>query len=175
LTWGFASSSKQCKLTVIVFQTGLDPEVRRLIWNIINDARAGKTIILTTHSMEEAEVLSHRIAIQAKGSFRCLGSTLRLKQLYGAGFKIQIACEEERMANSCAFIESLLPADWIKVDAFTTTASYEFKPEPGQIAKIFQTVESRKEELGIDDWGISQTSLEEVFLNLLSDSDAGAD
>ena len=158
-----------------MFQTGLDPEVRRLIWNIINDARAGKTIILTTHSMEEAEVLSHRIAIQAKGSFRCLGSTLRLKQLYGAGFKIQIACEEERMANSCAFIESLLPADWIKVDAFTTTASYEFKPEPGQIAKIFQTVESRKEELGIDDWGISQTSLEEVFLNLLSDSDAGAD
>jgi ABC-type multidrug transport system ATPase subunit len=41
--------------------TGLDPEVRRLIWNIINEARAGKTIVLTTHSMEEAEVLCQRI------------------------------------------------------------------------------------------------------------------
>src|SRR5205823_4564098 len=37
--------------------TGLDPEVRRLIWNIVNEAKKGRTIVLTTHSMEEAEVL----------------------------------------------------------------------------------------------------------------------
>ena len=54
-------------------QTGLDPEVRRLIWNIVSDQRSGKTIILTTHSMEEAEVLCQRIGIMAKGNLRCLG------------------------------------------------------------------------------------------------------
>ena len=40
--------------------TGLDPEVRRLIWNIISEAKVGRTIILTTHSMEEAEVLCQK-------------------------------------------------------------------------------------------------------------------
>lgn len=156
-------------------QTGLDPEVRRLIWNIINDARAGKTIILTTHSMEEAEVLSQIIGIMAKGSLRCLGSPLHLKQLYGSGFKLQFACREENMEKISAFIESLLPEGWAKVDSFLTTASYEFKPEPGQIAKLFETVEARKEEIGIEDWGLSQTSLEEVFLAIVSEEDAGAD
>jgi len=53
--------------------TGLDPEVRRLIWDIINRAKQGRTIILTTHSMEEAEVLCQRIGIMSKGLLRCLG------------------------------------------------------------------------------------------------------
>jgi len=56
-----------------LLQTGLDPEVRRLIWDIINKARKGRTMILTTHSMEEAEVLCQRIGIMAKGTVRCLG------------------------------------------------------------------------------------------------------
>jgi len=53
--------------------TGLDPEVRRLIWDIINNAKSGRTIILTTHSMEEAEVLCQKIGIMARGTLRCLG------------------------------------------------------------------------------------------------------
>lgn len=53
--------------------TGLDPEVRRLIWDIIQRSRIGKTIVLTTHSMEEAEALCQRIGIMAKGTLRCFG------------------------------------------------------------------------------------------------------
>jgi len=60
-------------------QTGLDPEVRRLIWEIINRQRQGKTIILTTHSMEEAEVLCQNIGIMAKGQLRCLGVRFSLE------------------------------------------------------------------------------------------------
>jgi ABC-type multidrug transport system ATPase subunit len=75
-------------VNVIEPTTGLDPEIRRLIWTIINDARKGKTIILTTHSMEEAEALCQRIGIMAKGALRCLGPALRLKELYGSGFKV---------------------------------------------------------------------------------------
>lgn len=68
--------------------TGLDPSVRRLIWDIINNAKEGRTIILTTHSMEEAEALCQRIGIMAKGTLRCLANPTRLKSLYGPGFKI---------------------------------------------------------------------------------------
>ena len=52
--------------------TGLDPEVRRLIWDVVNESKSDKTVILTTHSMEEAEALCQRIGIMAKGTLRCL-------------------------------------------------------------------------------------------------------
>ena len=73
MTAGSALFPRRCLPCRRTWQTGLDPEVRRLIWNIVNEQRQGKTIILTTHSMEEAEVLCQRIGIMAKGNLRCLG------------------------------------------------------------------------------------------------------
>jgi ABC-type multidrug transport system ATPase subunit len=156
--------------------TGLDPEVRRLIWNIINDAKVGKTIVLTTHSMEEAEVLCQRIGIMAKGTLRCLGPQLRLKQLYGSGFRVNfLSLSEEDTQKASRFIESLLPAGFKKLDSFATTVSYEFTPKPGQIAELFEAIEKGKAANGIADWGLSQTTLEEVFLKIISEADAEAD
>lgn len=57
--------------------TGMDPEARRFMWNVISriaTQRKQSSIILTTHSMEEAEALSTKVAIQVGGNFRCLGS-----------------------------------------------------------------------------------------------------
>ena len=57
--------------------TGMDPEARRFMWNVISriaTQRGQSSIILTTHSMEEAEALSTKIAIQVDGNLRCLGS-----------------------------------------------------------------------------------------------------
>jgi len=155
--------------------TGLDPEIRRLIWTIINDAREGKTIVLTTHSMEEAEALCQRIGIMAKGALRCIGNALRLKEQYGSGFKLFFNSHAEDTARACSYIETLLPAGWKKMDAFTTNTSYEFPAADGVIAALFKKVEVNKSEYGIIDWGVSQTTLEEVFLRIISDSDAQAD
>ncbi len=55
------------------------------------------------------------------------------------------------------YIEKLLPPDAKKLDSFTTNVSYEFKPTPGLIAKIFFEIETNKKQHGIDDWGLSQT------------------
>ncbi|KAJ3074904.1 hypothetical protein HDU98_009873 [Podochytrium sp. JEL0797] len=100
--------------------TGLDPEVRRLIWNIIQHAKEGKTIVLTTHSMEEAEALCHRIGIMAKGTLRCIANSLRLKELYGSGFRVYFNTEAGDMTRACAWVESLLPQGFKKIDGFTT-------------------------------------------------------
>ncbi|KAJ3117496.1 hypothetical protein HDU96_006590 [Phlyctochytrium bullatum] len=155
--------------------TGLDPEVRRLIWNIVQNARDGKTIILTTHSMEEAEALCQRIGIMAKGTLRCLANPIRLKDLYGSGFKLFFNSLEEDTDRASAWIESLLPKGWTKVDAFATNTSYEFPAVQGVISYLFNTIEAGKEQNGILDWGISQTTLEEVFLRIISEDDANAD
>lgn len=70
--------------------TGMDPISRRHVWDIIERAKKGRAIVLTTHSMEEADILGDRIAIMARGSLRCIGSSLRLKNKFGAGYCISV-------------------------------------------------------------------------------------
>lgn len=52
---------------------------------------AGRAVVLTTHSMEEADVLGDRIAIMAKGRLRCIGTALHLKQRFGAGYTLTLS------------------------------------------------------------------------------------
>jgi ABC-type multidrug transport system ATPase subunit len=68
--------------------TGLDPENKRQIWEILSNCKQNKCIILTTHLMEEVEVLSDRIGIIVHGALKCLGTQHKLKKEYGKGFKL---------------------------------------------------------------------------------------
>nr|GMC75790.1 ABC transporter A family member 7-like isoform X1 [Ipomoea batatas] len=54
--------------------TGLDPASRKLLWDVVKRAKQDRSIVLTTHSMEEAEYLCDRIGIFVDGNFQCLGS-----------------------------------------------------------------------------------------------------
>lgn len=63
--------------------SGMDPGARRLIWDLLQQERSGRTILLTTHFMEEADLLGDRIAIMANGVVQCCGSSLFLKKMYG--------------------------------------------------------------------------------------------
>lgn len=156
--------------------TGLDPEVRRLIWNIIDMAKQDKIIVLTTHSMEEADVLCQRIAIMAKGTLRCIGPSTRLKSLYGDGFRITVQVNSpEDVKGAKSYIAGLLPSNARPVDCFAQTVAYEFKVEPGTLLyQIVDEVEQNKQEHGIQDWGLAEASLEQVFLKLVSQNDAEA-
>jgi len=70
--------------------TGLDPKVRGQVWRLIEKLKEGKSIILTTHSMEEADVLADRICVIVKGKLKCIGSSFYLKRMYGEGHRILI-------------------------------------------------------------------------------------
>ena len=66
--------------------TGLDPKARREVWKVIQDLRArNKTVILTTHYMEEAEVLSDRVAIMNDGGFIAMGTPRQIIDQHGSG------------------------------------------------------------------------------------------
>ena len=66
--------------------TGLDPKARREVWKVIQDLKAqNKTVILTTHYMEEAEVLSDRVAIMDNGRFIAMGTPRQIIDQYGSG------------------------------------------------------------------------------------------
>ena len=75
--------------------TGLDPVSRRKVWELIQKLKKDRVVILTTHSMEEADVLSDKIAIIASGRFKWIGTQLSLKHQYGDGYRVTIICEPE--------------------------------------------------------------------------------
>ena len=67
---------------------GMDVQARRNIWEMLKNYKSGRIILLTTHYMDEADVLGDRIGIMAKGKVVCLGSSIFLKNRYGAGYKL---------------------------------------------------------------------------------------
>ncbi|OUM64361.1 hypothetical protein PIROE2DRAFT_8830 [Piromyces sp. E2] len=142
--------------------TGLDPDVRRLIWDILNEISQDKTIILTTHSMEEAEVLCNRIAIMSHGTLRCCNTPLRLKELYGAGFRLTYSNDPQKYKELKQFISSILPENHKVIRDLASNSIYEFIPDQGYLSQLFTIIEQNKEQYGIINWGISQSSLEEL-------------
>jgi ABC-type multidrug transport system ATPase subunit len=124
--------------------------------------------------MEEAEALCDRIGIMARGTLRCIAAPLRLKELYGNGYRLTFNALQEEKDKANTFIESLLPLGCRNIDSFATTSIYEFPAPKGVLSKIFKEVELGKGNNGILDWGIGQTTLEEVFVKMIGDDEAGA-
>ena len=85
--------------------TGLDPASRRKLWEIISEGKKGRCIVLTTHSMEEADVLCDRIGIMAHGLMQCIGTAASLKMRFGAGYTLTVttvsAGEHSRDSLNC--------------------------------------------------------------------------
>ncbi|OPJ76455.1 hypothetical protein AV530_016136 [Patagioenas fasciata monilis] len=70
--------------------SGVDPCSRRSIWNVLLKYKSGCTLIFTTHHLDEAEVLSDRIAILQHGQLRCCGSPSYLRETYGQGHSLTL-------------------------------------------------------------------------------------
>ncbi|XP_008049206.2 ATP-binding cassette sub-family A member 2-like, partial [Carlito syrichta] len=69
---------------------GVDPYARRAIWDLILKYKPGRTILLSTHHMDEADLLGDRIAIISHGKLKCCGSPLFLKGAYGDGYRLTL-------------------------------------------------------------------------------------
>jgi ATP-binding cassette subfamily A (ABC1) protein 3 len=73
--------------------TGMDPEARRFMWSVIHKmSTKGKksSVIMTTHSMDEAETLCRRMGIMVNGEFVCIGTANEIKEKYGYGYEADI-------------------------------------------------------------------------------------
>uniref|UniRef100_A0A8C9AMZ0 ABC transporter domain-containing protein n=1 Tax=Prolemur simus TaxID=1328070 RepID=A0A8C9AMZ0_PROSS len=70
--------------------SGVDPCSRCSLWDILLKYREGRTIILTTHHLDEAEVLGDHVAILQQGRLRCYGPPSCLKEVYGRGLSLTL-------------------------------------------------------------------------------------
>eukprot|EP01028_Stygiella_incarcerata_P004400 TRINITY_DN1960_c0_g1_i1.p1 TRINITY_DN1960_c0_g1~~TRINITY_DN1960_c0_g1_i1.p1 ORF type:complete len:888 (+),score=242.32 TRINITY_DN1960_c0_g1_i1:206-2869(+) len=146
--------------------TGLDPATRRHIWNVISSAKENRCVVLTTHAMDEAETLCDRIGIMSLGRLKCLGNQLHLKNKFGEGYRLDIAFDEEHRADLSRFIHATIPSVR-EVTSFGGHAEYQVPAGSVKISSLFERFDEKKKELGITDWGISNTSLEDVFLEII--------
>ena len=68
--------------------SGMDPSARRQLWDLLQSEKIGRTLLLTTHFMDEADVLGDRIAIMCDGELKCHGTSFFLKKKYGSGYRL---------------------------------------------------------------------------------------
>jgi len=150
--------------------TGLDPDTRRSIWEMIQSQKEGRAIILTTHNMEEADTLSSRVAIVSNGELVCLGTPLDLKRQYGRGYKLSVSVLPQRSIDVDGYIRNMFPRathDPVSADI----SNYYIPTEDVNIGRLFGEMKRNKDAHGILEWGISQASLEEVFIKVLQEED----
>lgn len=152
--------------------TGLDPLSKKHLWDVIREKSGQCGIVLTTHSMEEAEALCDRLIIMARGRVLAVGPVSELKFKYGTGYKLTIVVSDpEAEAAAQAAIEELLPGAAL-VHSLAGTMMYHIPKvsEDGKsivLSEVFSSMESRREALRITDWGITNSSLEEVFQQIV--------
>jgi len=155
--------------------TGMDPLNRRHVWSFIEKFKAGRVIVLTTHSMEEADILGDNVAIMALGKLRALGTPIRLKNKFGAGYRISIVTNEVDSEAVKADIMPRVPGIKLEDDS---AGALIFNVPQASLQDLPELVHylDGKTNTKIREWGISQTTLEEVFLHLIREvNPTGAD
>uniref|UniRef100_A0A8C9Y356 ATP-binding cassette, sub-family A (ABC1), member 1A n=1 Tax=Sander lucioperca TaxID=283035 RepID=A0A8C9Y356_SANLU len=151
--------------------TGMDPKARRALWNaILSIIKEGRSVVLTSHSMEECEALCTRMAIMVNGRFRCLGSVQHLKNRFGDGYTIilRVAGPDPDLRPAMEFIERELPGSTLK-EKHRNMLQYQLPTSLTSLARIFSLLSQNKEALSIEDYSVSQTTLDQVFVNFAKD------
>jgi len=140
--------------------TGLDPNARRAIWEVIRQLKAkGKTIILTTHYLDEAQQLSDRVAIMDHGHIVAIGTTQEIIQQHGSGEHLEIQGTLQ-LAN---YIRGNTDLD-VEYDLTRGIVTIPLKKRNAALAAL-----AAAEQSGLE-WGNIQTrqdSLDDVFIKLV--------
>ncbi|XP_074604130.1 phospholipid-transporting ATPase ABCA3-like [Brevipalpus obovatus] len=157
--------------------SGLDPETRRTVWDYLIQLRARKTILITTHFMEEAEALADQIIIMSGGRIKCIGSQVFLKTRLGAGYSVKM---EKKSFNHDATVKliaqfypkAILTSDTSEEIVFNLAIGSEEGRENSfldSIAQFCDTLDLKKDELGINSFTITTATLEDVFMKIAVD------
>ncbi len=162
--------------------SGMDPFARRFTWNVIRKYRENRVIVLTTHFMDEADLLGDRIAIMADGQLRCVGSSLFLKRKFGVGYQLTVIKNsskvvqvdevstkaEERKDNLSGILEAIVKGAVPSASVLSNVGTeIKFQLPIGESARfvgMFTLLDEQIEKQQIETYGVSVTTLDEVFL-----------
>ncbi|KAK3720509.1 hypothetical protein RRG08_058397 [Elysia crispata] len=151
---------------------GMDPAARRNTWHLLKRIRKNRTVIMTTHFMDEADLLGDRIAMMQNGEVKCCGTSAFLKDVYGLGYHLVITigpiCNISDLAE--AIMNHVETAQFESVLGNTATFTLPFEETP-KFPGLFLELNSKMDELNIFNFGISTPSIEEVFLEVVGQNE----
>ncbi|XP_074604129.1 phospholipid-transporting ATPase ABCA3-like [Brevipalpus obovatus] len=157
--------------------SGLDPETRRTVWDYLIQLRARKTILITTHFMEEAEALADQIIIMSGGRIKCIGSQVFLKTRLGAGYSVKMEKKSFDPDATATFVAKFYPKV-IKVNDTTEEITFGLNIDESEqksasfldnIADFCDSLDKKKKDLGISSFTITTATLEDVFMKIAVD------
>lgn len=145
----------------------MDPSARRSMWALLQRSKVGRALVLTTHYMDEADVVSDRIAVMAAGRLRCCGSSLFLKSAFGLGYTLTMvkrhaACRAHDVTQLLRGFEPSLELVSEAGDELTYSLPLSSSPELGPMLRRLDAV---ADSLGLSSYGLSLSSMEEVPLD----------
>mmetsp|Transcript_28196 Transcript_28196/g.58760 ORF Transcript_28196/g.58760 Transcript_28196/m.58760 type:complete len:1961 (+) Transcript_28196:86-5968(+) len=162
--------------------SGMDPFSRRFTWNVIRQYRENRCIVLTTHFMDEADLLGDRIAIMAAGRLRCAGSPLFLKKYYGVGYQLTVIKKSNgKMVDNAAagsdnngpsetqiivenIVKGAVPSAKVLSDVGTEISFQLPVGESAAFVSMFEKLDDQISVGTVETYGVSITTLDEVFL-----------
>jgi len=138
--------------------TGLDPQARRAMWEMVSSTRdAGKTVILVTHFMEEAERLCDRVAIVDRGKIVALDTPANLVRSIDGGLKISFSVDDPKVV---ALLQSIDRCQLAVSNRDITIQSADDRVV-GEVIRIL-----RENDCNFQDFTVSKPTLDDVFLSI---------
>jgi ABC-type multidrug transport system ATPase subunit len=166
--------------------SGMDPLAKRTMWKTLAEFVPGRSVLLTTHSMEEADCLADRVGVLAQRLLD-VGTTDHLRQKHGYGFHIQLICKSaphtttEEMNMVKEWIEEQIPGAKEEGYAYHGQVRYNLPAhDPNadantvqtedqglSVGRLFVLLEENKEKLGLEFYSVSPSTFDEVFLRVM--------
>ncbi|OAA75244.1 ABC transporter-like protein [Akanthomyces lecanii RCEF 1005] len=146
----FVGGSKICLIDECT--SGLDPLSRRAIWALLLRYRTGRTIIFTTHFLDEVDVLADQIVVLTDGGVKCQGSPAELNSQYGSGYKVVVPDDGLQPVMDSPWQSTTHQGQLVCTVPDSLTAT--------RLARVYV-------ENGVTDISISGSQFEDVFLNLV--------
>lgn len=149
--------------------SGMDPQKRRHTWDVIINHKKGRTILLTTHFLDEADLLGDRIAILSAGQLKCSGRSDFLKNRFGVGYHLTMVkdtvCDTDAVVRH---LKGIVPGTALEDDLGAEITCLVPKVPLSQLGRLISELEKHQSTLGIDSFGVQVTTLEEVGLPMIN-------
>ncbi|KAK9829531.1 hypothetical protein WJX72_006343 [[Myrmecia] bisecta] len=146
--------------------SGVDPVSRRALWTVLENAKQDRAMLLTTHYMDEADLLSDQVAIMAEGELQCFGPSLQLKQQYSDGYTLCMTTSLEGQVHREG-IQQLITSHVPKATFLRTSgAELVYRLPMGATAAfpdMLEQLDADQPKLGVVHYGLSMPTLEEMF------------
>jgi len=144
--------------------TGLDPLSRKEVWRVLLKARRHRAMLLTTHAMEEAQLLCTRIAVLLHGHLQCIGTQQQLLEQLGIGYQLTIRFDVARETEVMAFLAAAVPSADLAY-RWRHVATYWLPPSlrPSEAIRVM----SDNPPEGLLNWSVSHVGLDELFASIV--------